>query len=132
MYGMNIGKSFFETRKVDKHCLLINNSDEDFITSNHPIINVHSKINENDLAVPSSEEADYFYPISPRIAYMINKSDLFQNGINHVSIDFVKAMNRKLAFYADQYIIATTENQLKIYKGFVGQRLKVVKGINSK
>lgn len=130
--GMNIGKSFFETRKVDKYCLLINNSDEDFITSDHPIINVHSKINENDLTVPSSEEADYFYPVSPRIAYMINKSDLFPNGVNHVSIDFVKAMNRKLAFYADQYIIITTENQLKSYKGFVGQRLKVVKKINSK
>ncbi|BCU64566.1 DUF4238 domain-containing protein [Acinetobacter bouvetii] len=132
IFGMNIGKSFFETRKVDKHCLLINNSDEDFITSDHPIINVHSKINENDLSAPSSEEADYFYPISPRLAYMINKSDLFPNGVNHVSIDFVKDMNKKLAFYADQYIIATTENQLKSYKGFVGQRLKVVKEINSK
>lgn len=132
IFGMNIGKSFFETRKFDKHCLLINNSVEDFITSDHPIINVHSKINENDLSVPSSEEADYFYPISPRLAYMINKSDLFPNGVNHVSIDFVKDMNTKLAFYADQYIIATTENQLKSYKGCVGQRLKVVKELNGK
>lgn len=132
MFGMNIGKSFFETRKVDKHCLLINNSDEDFITSDHPIINVHSKINENDLAVPSSEEADYFYPISPKIAYMINKSDLFQNGVSYVSIDFVNAMNRKLSFYADQYIIGTTENQLKNYKDFVGQRLKATKGIDNR
>lgn len=132
IFGVNIGKSFFETRHIDHHCLLINESDEDFITLDHPIINVHPKINENDLNAPSSEEADFFYPISPRIAYMINKSDLFQNGISHVSIDFVKAMNRKLAFYADQYIIATTENQLKSYKGLVGQRLKVVKEINSK
>lgn len=131
MFGINIGKSFFESRKSDKHCLLINDTDEDFITSDHPIVNVHSKISENNLIAPAEEEADFFYAISPKLAYMINKSNLFQNGVNYVSIDFVKAMNKKLAFYADQYIIGTTENQLKTYKGFVGQRLKVVKGINS-
>lgn len=127
IFGMNIGADFFKTRKIDKHCLLINDSNEDFITSDHPIINVHSKINETDLIAPSSEEADYFYAISPKLGYMINKSDLFPNGINHVSIDFVKKMNRKLAFYADQYIIGTSETQLKVYKEFVGQRLKVIK-----
>ncbi|MGN0937479.1 DUF4238 domain-containing protein [Acinetobacter sp. YH12049] len=127
MFGMNIGVDFFKTRKIDKHCLLINISDEDFITSDHPIINVHPNINENDLNAPSSEEADFFYPISPRIAYMINKSDLFPSGISHVSIDFVKAMNRKLAIHSDQYIISTTETQLRTYKKFVGQRLKIIK-----
>ena len=127
IFGMNIGADFFKTRKIDKHCLLINDSNEDFITSDHPIINVHSKINEADLIAPPSEEADYFYAISLKLGYMINKSDLFPNGINHVSIDFVKKMNRKLAFYADQYIIGTSETQLKVYKEFVGQRLKVIK-----
>lgn len=130
MFGMNTGKSFFETRKIDKHCLLINDSDEDFITSDHPIINVHSKIDETNLIAPSSEEADYFYAISPRLAYMINKSDLYPNGINYVSIDFVKEMNRKLAFYADQYIIGTSETQLKVYKKFVGQRLNIIEERN--
>lgn len=126
MFGMNIGKSFFETRNIDHHCLLINESDEDFITSDHPIINVHPKINENDLVPPSNEEADYFYAISPKLGYMINKSDLFQNGINYVSINFVKEMNRKLAFYADQYIIGKTEIQLQTYKKLVGKRLKII------
>ena len=111
----------------DIYCLLINNSDEDFITSDHPIINVYPQINENDLSVPSSEEADYFYPISPKLGYMINKSDLFPNGINYVSVDFVKEMNRKLAFYSDQYIMSTTDTQLKVYKSFIGKRLKLIK-----
>ena len=127
MFGMNIGKSFFETRKTDIHCLLINNTEEDFITSDHPIINVHSKLKHNDLTVPSNNESDFFYAISPKIAYMINTSDRFQNGINYVSIDFVKEINKKLAFYANQYIIGTTETQLKVYKEFVGQRLKIIK-----
>lgn len=131
MFGMNLGKSFFETRKIDKHCLLINETNEDFITSDHPIINVHEAINENDMAVPSEDEADFFYAISPKLGYMINRSDRFKKGINYVSIDFVKEINRKLAFNSDQYIIGTTEAQLKIYKTFVGKRLKTIKEIKS-
>lgn len=127
--GMNLGKSFFETRKIDKHCLLINETNENFITSDHPIINVHEAINENDMAVPSEDEQDYFYPISPKLGYMINRSNRFKNGINKVSIDFVKEINRKLAFNADQYIISTSENQLKDYKKIVGSRLKNIKEI---
>lgn len=127
MFGMNLGKSFFETRKIDKHCLLINETNEDFITSDHPIINVHKAIDENDMAVPSEDEADFFYAISPKLGYMINRSDRFKKGINYVSIDFVKEINRKLAFNADQYIIGTTETQLRIYKKFVGKRLKIIK-----
>ena len=129
MFGMNLGKSFFETRKIDKHCLLINETNEDFITSDHPIINVHEAINENDMAVPSEDEADFFYAISPKLGYMINRSDRFKKGINYVSIDFVKEINRKLAFNADQYIIGTTETQLRIYKTLVGKRLKIIKEI---
>jgi hypothetical protein len=131
MFGMNLGKSFFETRKIDKHCLLINETEEDFITSDHPIINVHASINGNDITAPSEDEADFFYAISPKLGYMINRSDRFEKGINYVSIDFVKEINRKLAFNADQYIIGTTETQLKIYKTFVGKRLKIIKEIKS-
>ncbi len=131
MFGMNIGKSFFETRKIDIHCLLINETNEDFITSDHPIINIHKAMNENDIAVPSEDEADFFYAISPKVGYMINKSDRFKKGINYVSIDFVKEVNKKLAFYADQYIIGTTEDQLKIYKKLVGKRLKIIREIKN-
>lgn len=127
MFGMNIGASLFKTRKIDKHCLLINDTNEDFITSDHPIINVHPKINANDLVPPSDEEADFFYAISPKLGYMINKSDLFQTGITYVSIDFIKEINQKLAFYADQHIIGTTEAQLKVYKNYVGKRLQAIK-----
>lgn len=131
MFGMNLGKSFFETRKIDKHCLLINETNEDFITSDHPIINAYEAINENNMAAPSEDEADFFYAISPKLGYMINRSNRFKKGINYASIDFVKEINRKLAFYADQYIIGTNETQLKIYKTFVGKRLKLIKEMKS-
>jgi hypothetical protein len=131
MLGINLGKSFFETLKIDKHCLLINETNEDFITSDHPIINVHEAINENDIVAPSEDEADFFYAISPKLGYMINRSDRFKKGINYISIDFVKEVNKKLAFDADQYIISTTEAQLKIYKKFVGKRLRFIKETTS-
>lgn len=131
MLGINIGKSFFETRKIDIHCLLINETNEDFITSDHPIINVHEAINENDMTVPSEDEADFFYAISPKLGYMINKSNRFKKGINYVSVDFVREINTKLAFYADQHIIGTTEDQLKFYKKLVGKRLKIIREIKN-
>ena len=92
---------------------------------------MHEAINENNLAVPSEDEADFFYAISPKLGYMINRSDRFKKGINDVSIDFVKAINRKLVFNADQYIIGTSETQLRIYKTFVGKRLKIIKDIKN-
>jgi hypothetical protein len=91
---------------------------------------VHEAINENAIVAPSEDEAD-FYAISPKLGYMINRSDRFKKGINYVSIDFVKEVNRKLAFNADQYIIGTTETQLKIYKTFIGKRLKFLKEIKN-
>lgn len=83
------------------------------------------------MVVSSDDHADFFYAISPKLGYMINKSDRFRNGINHVSIDFVKEINRKLAFYSDLYIIGTTETQLKNYKKFVGERLKIIKDVKN-
>lgn len=130
MIGMNFGKSFFETHKIDTHCLLINETDEDFITSDSPIINVHKSINENDLAIPTEDQADFFYAISPKLGYMINKSNRFKQGINYVSIDFVQEINKKLSFNADQYIIGTNETQLKNYKNLVGKRLKIIKELS--
>lgn len=128
--GMNMGKSFFETRKIDIHCLLINETTEDFITSDNPIINVHQSLDEDVLAVPLENEDDSFYAISPKIGYMINKSDRFKEGINYVSIDFVQEMNQKLALNADQFIISTNEAQLKFYKKLVGKRLKIIQELN--
>ncbi|MFZ6727680.1 DUF4238 domain-containing protein, partial [Undibacterium sp. MH2W] len=42
MYGMNIGFSMYVERSNARHALLINDTSVPFITSDHPVVNVHS------------------------------------------------------------------------------------------
>ncbi|ENU80600.1 hypothetical protein F975_01654 [Acinetobacter sp. ANC 3789] len=126
VFGMNIGASFYISRTIDNHCLLINETQEGFITSDHPIINVHQSLSSKTVRVPEENEADFFYPISPKIAYMINKSDRFSKKINYVSLDFVKEMNKKMAENANKYIVSDDCNLIDIYKKHVGSRMKII------
>jgi len=121
MLGMNIGASLYATRKTDKHCILLNDTDIPFITSDQPIINAHTSLREDKISPPDDEHCDFYYPITPSVAYMINKSDRFQRGINQVSIYTVNELNIKLARKANVYIVSNSESSLKPLLKHVGQ-----------
>lgn len=76
MFGMNIGRSLYLNRKEDVHCLLLNDTDTPFITSDQPSINVHHSYTK-EVKPPEDNECDHYFPISPNVAYMINKSNRF-------------------------------------------------------
>jgi hypothetical protein len=107
MFGLNIGWSLFSSRSSDKHCLLINESSTDFITGDQPVVNVHPKLREGDIAPPESDICDFYYPISPRVAYMINKSDRLNSGITYIKEDIVHDLNTKIAKSSQTHIIGT-------------------------
>lgn len=130
IFGMNIGKSLFETRSRDKHCLLINDTQESFLTSDNPILNIHQSLKNDDLRETQEGQEDYFFPISPTVAYMINSSNRFKKGINFVSLSFVKEVNEKMAIYADEFIISTEEEIINNYKKKVGKRLQIIRNAN--
>lgn len=127
MFGMNIGASLYLTRKIDKHCLLLNETNTPFITSDQPIINVHNSLDDEEFVPPSDEQCDFYYPISPQVAYMINKSDRFQQGINIVSIDTVNELNLKVARKANINIVSDSEESLKILLKSIGAHINTVK-----
>ena len=119
MIGMNVGRSLFSERKYDKHCLLINNTDTPFITSDQPVINAYRKI--NDVVKPPEEhECDHYFALSPSVAYMINKSDRFPSGKISVTEDIVEEMNIRIAKSANVNIISNSEDSLKPYRKYVG------------
>jgi len=126
MFGMNIGASLYFSRKEDKHCILFNDTNTPFITSDQPIINVHESLRNDIMVPPSDEHCDFYYPITPWVAYMINKSDRFQRGINQVSTDVVNELNIKLALRANVYIVSNSEDSLKPLLKYVGQHLKKI------
>ncbi|GIU04826.1 MULTISPECIES: DUF4238 domain-containing protein [unclassified Shewanella] len=126
MFGMNLGRSLYLDRKDDVHCLLINDTVTPFITSDQPIANVHQALTD-EIKPPEDHECDFFYPISPNVAYMINKSNRFPRGKVQVSVDVVEEMNTKLAKKANVHIIGDSEESLKPYKKYVGVNLNAVK-----
>lgn len=58
MYGLNLGKSLFESRNLSRVSLLKNNTTIPFITADQPIINVHKCVLEDEITPP--EQGDFF------------------------------------------------------------------------
>lgn len=126
MFGLNIGRALYLNRKDYTHCLLINETDTPFITSDQPVVNVHSALTD-EIKSLKNNEVDFYYPISPKIAYMINKSNRFPHGTVKVSFDVIEEVNIKIAKQANFHIISNSEESLKPYKKFVGSNFKSVK-----
>jgi len=126
MFGMNLGLSLYGDRHNAKHALLINDTKVPFITSDQPIVNVHSCVSETVFAVP--KHADFFYPISPRIAYIICDSDRFTPGKNEVDEGTVVELNSKVAAQAMVHIIGNTESAILPFKAHIGRRLQKAPG----
>lgn len=120
MYGMNIGASLYLDRHNSRHALLINDSQVPFITSDQPVVNVHLCVSETGFAVP--KHADFYFPISPRIAYIICDSERFTPGKNEVDEATVIELNTKVAAQAMVHIIGDSEDALLPFKKYIGRR----------
>ncbi|EPC3977030.1 DUF4238 domain-containing protein [Acinetobacter baumannii] len=128
--GHTFGGSIYESRKSDKHCLLINNTEEPFITSDNPVINIHSATEDNNFTPLAYDEMDIYYPISPKIGYMINNSNTFGEGKVEVTLEMVKKLNEKIAKNAYTHIVGSTEQIINTYKNNVGNWMKFIKSPN--
>lgn len=120
MFGMNIGYSLYSSRHDSRHALLVNDTDTPFITSDHPVVNVHPSVSEIEFSVP--EHADFYYPISPRIAYIICDSERFTSGKHSVTNDMVSEFNTKVASQAMVHIIGNTDSVIFPLKKHIGRR----------
>lgn len=127
MLGINIGASLYSSKIDDNHCLLINNTKTSFITSDEPIINVHQSLKEGEVVPPGDDECDFFYPLSPGIAYMINRSDRFPKGVTEISEEFAKEMNIRIAKASKTYIVGINRETVALYKNHVGKRKAIVR-----
>jgi len=117
MFGLNIGGSLYESRKRDNHIFITNDTDTPFITSDTPIINVHSSLLKlKQLEAPIY--ADFLIPLSPRYAYMINQSNNYTHLKHSINIEEVNALN--MAIYKKSYknVFASESNVLKQLKAY--------------
>lgn len=127
LLGMNIAKSLVSSQGVDQHCLVINSSEEKFITSDNPIINVHPSIDTYTFNAPREEECDLYLPLSPTVGYMINKSNRFPAGVVHIDKNFVEEVNSRIAKNAVMHILGVSKSCIDPYKKFVGEKQNLLK-----
>ena len=120
MFGMSIGFSLYAGRHNARHALLINDTMVPFITSDQPVVNVHSCVSETEFSAP--KHADLYYPISPRVGYIICDSERFTSGKNELDETTVAELNSKVAAQAMVHIIGDTENAIRPFKRYIGQR----------
>lgn len=126
MLGQNIGYSIFASRNRDNFCLLLNETTQPFITSDSPVENVHKDLSET-MAPPKDEQFDLYYPLSPTVAIMISSSHRYPAGESILTIDDVNELNTKIAKGAYINIFGCSEESLKPYSKFVGNRYKRAK-----
>lgn len=120
MFGMNIGFSLYADRHNARHALLVNDTGVPFITSDHPVVNVHSCVSETEFSAPKRDDA--YYPISPRVAYIICDSERFKPGKNEVDEATVVEFNTKVAAHAMVHIIGDAEDAIRPFKEYIGRR----------
>lgn len=119
MIGENFGASLYQTRHSDNYCMLINNTEESFITSDQPVINIHRSITDTIEKV-SHEQCDLYYPLTPKYGLVISSSKDYPRGTLKVDMTTAQELNKKVAKNAHIHIFGSKESLVKKYAKFVG------------
>ncbi|KII75618.1 DUF4238 domain-containing protein [Vibrio renipiscarius] len=126
LIGENFGASLYQTNHFDNYCMLINHTEEPFITSDQPVVNVHESITD-EIKQISVNECDLYYPLSPKYALIISSSNNYPKGVLKANLSMVQKLNTKLAEKAHMHIFGSQESVVKKYTKLVGYRDKQLK-----
>lgn len=110
--NLSYDMSLSSNRKV---ILLENKSSIDFITSDQPVINLNPEGSEGEFV-------DYYYPLSPSKALLINTSGVKYFSSNHLSYDEVHMLNTKVARSSCKTIFSRNKETIRLYKKDFNQR----------
>ena len=113
--GTNIGMNLYETKDRDNHIFISNNTGVPFVTSDHPIINVHSSLKEIPTGEPPTS-ADFYIPLSPKYAYMINNSSDYNHLANSIDTETVNKLNRSIYSKSHKTVFGSSGTILKELK----------------
>ncbi len=117
LFGANLGKNLYLDRNDDVHSLLINNTRTSFITSDQPVINVNECVSNLNTSSPI-EHLNLYFPISPKIAYMISSSKKRTLEKVEITENYANQLNIKMAEKSYIHIFADNKELLKKYLNF--------------
>lgn len=120
--GANVGGSLYFERESYTVSLLENKTGHSFITSDHPVVNIHQELTGELGKPPEHHQFDLYYPLSPNTALVIAASDRFPAGASEISLDVVVELNSKIAEMANAHIFGETKESIQPYLKQVGKR----------
>ncbi len=126
MFGVNIGASLYESRARDNHVFISNNTGLPFVTSDNPIINVHSSL-EGLSPGEAPTSADFYIPLSPKHAYMINNSSSYNHLSDSIDRDMVNKLNGLIYKKSYKTVFCSSDvvlKELKAHNGIEGDGKK--------
>lgn len=106
MLGINLGKGLLETPR-DRHFLIENKTGTPLITSDRPVVNVHSCMKATAPDTPP-EKLDLYYPLSPTHGYMICDSEDYLPLKERVTVDDVAHLNKCIAETCGETVYGST------------------------
>ncbi|QKF68101.1 DUF4238 domain-containing protein [Arcobacter venerupis] len=117
MFGINLGHSLYQNHKKNNHIFIVNNTNLKFITSDSPVINIHSSLNELKKGT-APEHMDLYFPLSPSYAYMINDSDTYNNLKDNINESDVLNLNEYIYKKSYKTVFADSELAIKTLKRY--------------
>jgi hypothetical protein len=93
--------------------LLTNVAQEDFITSDQPVVNLHASPRDHK-AVPMDSEL--FYPVTPRTAVLLGRHNLpWLSEGTEASAEVVDLLNEQIVAHAERQLFARSKSTLSRY-----------------
>lgn len=115
--GLNLAHSLFCEHEKYHMSLLTNKTEIPFITSDQPVINIHSYLNPND---KSCNAIDLYYPLSPTVAFFMSKKYLFPNNAFISDMRTINSLNIEIAKHSNIHLFGNNSVAIRNLKKYVG------------
>jgi hypothetical protein len=122
MLGINVGYSIARSLPTKNVVWLRNGTTTPFVTSDNPVINVHPEVLGIREGREAPEHTDFYFPISPTLAYMVNDSDTYGAGVVEASENLVVQLNQNILLRADETIFGSSREIIQTTKRPRGMR----------
>lgn len=112
MLATNIAWHLFVSRTENTLKVLINQTEQDFITSDQPVINVLALGNQVG-SIP--EQLEFYYPITPKIAVFLGKHNKFPGTEADATPQLVDWLNEQIFLQSESQVFAREKQTLLPY-----------------
>lgn len=113
IFATNMAWSLYADRQSFNMVLLKNQTTEELITGDQPVINTHAT---GLVSTEAPVNIEFYYPVSPKLAILITEEDNY-NCVNEITLSIceIEKYNQSMVEQSHSQIYATSEEVLNTY-----------------